>query len=538
MKIEGIPVSSGLAMYNAYKLNDNIIEVNKDLITNTKLEIASFHDALKRSVDEITVLKEKASKHTKIASLQVFSSHLLIVKDPLIIKEVEELIKDKSFNAAYAYKTVIEKFVHEFNSMKNKYMSERSIDIIDVSNRVLRKIIGIDNKNEFLITKEVILIANSITPSEVLSINTKFVKGIILKNGGITSHSSIMIKNIGIPLIIGVSKDLDEISNSELVIMDGQSGVVTISPTSDEIFEYIELQDSFKKEQEILFKLIDKETTTRDGIKLPILANINSDLELESALKNGAEGIGLLRTEFMYLEAKEIPTESELFESYSNVINAFPHKSVMIRTFDFGEDKIPKYIKLNHTDKLRGLALALSNEKLFKTQIKALLKANTSNNLSIMLPMVGSVSLLRKAVQLVDSCKEELCIKGISVNKNYKLGIMVEEMNVVRDIATFAKEVDFFSIGTNDLLESFYSIDRLDSKSINNQLQMSKEFLKVINDIIEASKDASISTSMCGEMACNIEAIPALVKLGINSLSMSPRNILKIRKLISEISSS
>ena len=535
MKIFGIPVSSGITMNNIYKLTNHEIVVTNDLITNIDEEINKFHNALSIATSEIEVLRGKASKSTILKDLEIFTSHKLIVNDPLIIKEVEELISLKSFNAALAYKTSVDKYILKFNSMKNEYMKERSIDILDVYLRVVGKLTDNHVKSELLMNKESILVIEELTPSLVLSLNPKLVKGIILKNGGKTSHSSLMIKNLGIPLIIGVKDEFNSLLNGDYIIMDGESGLIISSPTSDEIFEYINNLNKIKKEKEMLSKLINKDTVTSDGFKLELLANINSDIEVETALKNGAEGIGLLRTEYMYLDVDKFPTEEELFSAYKKVLDGFPNSKVIIRTFDIGADKIPKYLKLENQDNLRGLPLALSNEKVFKTQIKALLRANTHGNLSIMFPMVGSLLNLKKALILVDNCKNELN-RFISVNEKYRLGIMVEEKVVVESINDYASVVDFFSIGTNDLLQSMYNIDRYSIRDIENKQCLNENFLNTIKSIIDASKDAGITTSMCGEMACDYEAIPALIKFGINSLSVSPKSILEIRNLISKIS--
>ncbi len=499
-------------MNTIYKLIEQKIEVNNDLISNIDKEIIKFHDALIQSANELDILREKASKNKVLKDLEIFTSHKLIVNDPLIIKEVEDLISKTNMNSVKAYKTVIDKFIAKFNSMDNEYMKERSIDIIDVYKRVAGIILNKNTKNNLVMTKDVILVTENITPSMVLSINQKLVKGIILRDGGKTSHSSLMIKNLGIPLIIGVKENYDSLLDGDFIIMDGESGIIISSPTSDEIFDYINKQN-----------------------KLKLLANINNDIEVELALRNGAEGIGLLRTEYKYLDVTEFPSEEELFIAYKKVLDAYPSSKVIIRTIDIGGDKIPKYLKFKNQNLLRGLPLALSNISVFKAQIKALLRANTHGNLSIMFPMVGSLSNLEKALILTDECKNELN-KDISVNSNYRLGIMVEEMDVVNSIVNYASKVDFFSIGTNDLLQSMYGIDRFSVKDKDDNYCLNDKFLDTIKRIIDASRDAGITTSMCGEMACDSDALPHLIKFGINSLSVSPKGILKTRYLISKIS--
>ncbi|KFZ25724.1 MAG: Phosphoenolpyruvate-protein phosphotransferase [Candidatus Izimaplasma bacterium HR2] len=536
MKINGKPVSDGIAMYNVYKLNNQIISVNNDLISVIELEIKKFHKAIDESTIELDRLKDIASKRRELANLEVFSSHKLIVNDPLIINEVEEIIRKTRLNAASAYKNVIDKYILKFDTMKNEYMSERSNDITDIYQRVVGKLVNQNIDFNFVMTKEVILVAKDITPSMVLSLNTKLIKGIILENGGKTSHSSLMIKNLGIPLVIGVKENIDLLSSGDYIIMDGELGDIISSPTSDEIYDYIILQNKRKEEREFLAKFINKATITKDGSKIEILANINNDLEVELALKNGAEGIGLFRTEFMYLDTLDFPSEDELFNSYKKVLYAFPNKKVIIRTLDIGGDKIPKHIEFNKQDELRGLPLTLANKEVLKAQIKALLRSNKHGNLSIMFPMVGSIDSLKEAIQLVYISHYELTDSGIEVNVNYKLGIMVEEMDVVNDIESFAKEVDFFSIGTNDLLQSMYNIDRQNTDNTNDKLYLKPEFLKTIKKVINISHKAGISTSLCGEIACDIDVVPKLIKYGIDSLSMSPKKILKTRYLISNIS--
>ncbi len=536
MKINGKPVSDGIAMYNVYKLNNQIISVNNDLISVIELEIKKFHKAIDESTIELDRLKDIASKRQRLANFEVFSSHKLILNDPLIINEVEEIIRKTKLNAASAYKNVIDKYILKFETMKNEYMSERSNDITDIYQRVVGKLVNQNIDFNFIMTKEVILVTKDITPSMVLSLNTKLIKGIILEKGGKTSHSSLMIKNLGIPLVIGIKENIDLLSNGEFIIMDGELGDVISSPTSDEIYDYIILQNKRKEERVFLAKFTNKETITKDGSKIEILANINNDLEVELALKNGAEGIGLFRTEFMYLDTLDYPSEDELFNSYIKVLYAFPNKKVIIRTLDIGGDKIPKHIKFNKQDELRGLPLTLANKEVLKAQIKALLRANKHGNLSIMFPMVGSIDSLKEAIQLVYISHYELTDSGVEVNVNYKLGIMVEEMDVVKDIESYAKEVDFFSIGTNDLLQSMYNVDRQNTDNTNDKLYLNPDFLKTIKKVINASHKAGISTSLCGEIACDIDVVPKLIKYGIDSLSMSPKKILKTRYLISNIS--
>ena len=535
MKISGIPVSSGIAMNNVYKITDYKIEVKSDLNTNIDQEIMKFHNALEISISELEYLKDNTSKELGLAELEVFSSHQLIVKDPIIRTKVEDLITNKQFNAGFAYKKVIDEFILTFENMENEYMSERAIDIIDVYYRVICKLTNKASINNLIMTKEVIIVASDITPSLVSSINPKLVKGIILKRGGKTSHSSIMIKNLGIPLILGVGNTVDQLFDGDFILMDGELGNIISSPTSSEISKYVNRQKELIKEEIELRKFIDKETVSKDGKKIKMLANINNNYEVDLALNNGAEGIGLYRTELMYLKAKSFPSEDELFETYKHVLNVFSEQPVIIRTIDIGGDKIPKYLKFKDQDTLRGLPLTLSNSIVFKAQIKALLRANTNNNLSIMFPMVGSLDKLVQAIDLVEKCKAELLNNDIPVSNNYKLGIMVEEIGIIKDLRSYASKVDFFSIGTNDLLESMYDGDRLSSNSELDNQYLSQEFLDVIKEIINISHDAGITTSMCGEMASDFEVIPLLLKYGIDSLSMSPKSILKTKYLISKI---
>lgn len=535
MKIIGIPVSSGISMNNVYKLADHKIHITKELITDIDLELLKFHNALEISIIELEQLRLKAEKRLQIADLEVFKSHKLIVADPLIIEEVEGLIKNRKYNAGYAYKKVIDRFLSTFKSMKNEYMSERAIDIKDVYQRVLSVLTHKQLNTELVMTKEVILIANDITPSQVLSLNIKLVKGIILKQGGKTSHSSIMIKSLGVPLIIGIKDQLNNVFSGEFVIMDGALGEIILSPTSTEISEYVSKQKIIIEEEKKLRNYISKTTISKDGIKVPIYANINSGIEVDFAVENGAEGIGLFRTEYVYLNNENLPTENELFMTYNKVLSAFPNQIVLIRTLDIGGDKTPKYIKFKKIDKLRGLALSLSNKLIFKTQIRALLRANTEGNLSIMFPMVESLSKLAEAKNLVEICKTELLSENIVVNQNYRLGIMVEEIDVANNLNDFIKEVDFISIGTNDLSQSMFKTDRSYSNNGNNKHYLDKKFIEVIKHIIDVSRKYNTPSSMCGEMADDLEAIPKLLKLGLNSLSVTPKDIPKIRYLISEI---
>lgn len=540
--MKGIGASPGVVIGKALIKREPKIEVNKKEIQNVEAELKRLKDARERSKKDIEKLYERTLKEIGQKEAQIFEAHKMIIDDPEYFGSVENKIKDNKVNAEWALKEITDNFISIFESMDNEYMKERAADIKDVSNRVIKELLGVKSTDLSMLEEEVIIVAEDLTPSDTAQMNKKKVLGFITEIGGRTSHSAIMARTLEIPAVVGIGLNTitNDINDGDTIILDGEEGIVIVNPTEDEIACYQEKkkqQDEFKKK---LRNLIGAKSITKDGVEVELAANIGTPKDVDGVLRNDGQGVGLFRTEFLYMDRDKLPSEEEQFEAYKEVAERLGSKPVVIRTLDIGGDKDLPYLELpkemNPFLGYRAIRLCLDRKDIFKTQLRALLKASAYGNIKIMFPMISSIEELREAKRVLNEAKEELRKEEIPFNEEIEVGIMVEipAVAVMSDI--FAKEVDFFSIGTNDLIQYTTAVDRGNQHISYLYNQFHPALLRLIKQTIENGHKEGIWVGMCGEVAGDPKMIPLLIGMGLDEFSMSPISILKARWIIKNIS--
>jgi phosphotransferase system enzyme I (PtsI) len=539
MRIKGIPASEVIAINKVFKLEQVELSVIKTNITDISNELIKLKQAIEVSSDELQIIREKTALKLDEEHAMIFDAHIQIARDPEINRQVEELVTTSNVNCEYAYKTVSETFAQMFEEMDNDYMKERAADVRDVARRIIAHILGVTLSDPNMIDEEVIVVADDLTPSDTAQLDRSFVKGFITNIGGRTSHSAIMARSLEIPAIVGTKNILQSVKNGDIVILDGLDGVAIINPSPSEIKEYKQKNIELLQRIAVWSKLVNEKSVTIDGRQVELAANIGSPDDVESVLKNGGEGVGLYRTEFLYMNNDNLPTEDEQFIAYKMVLQSLKNKRVVIRTLDIGGDKhldyLPMDYEMNPFLGHRALRLCLERIDLFKTQLRALLRAGIYGDLHVMFPMVATLDEVRKAKDVLNECKEELKKENKEYSDNVKVGIMVEIPAVAILADKFAKEVDFFSIGTNDLIQYSFAADRMNQKVSYLYQPYNPSLLRLIKMVIDASHKEGIWTGMCGEMAGDQIAAPILLGLGLDEFSMSASSILQTRHLFSNL---
>lgn len=540
MIIKGIAASDGIAISKVFKLEEIHLNVSSDTIKDTQAEITKLNEAIAKSVSELKTIRNKTALKLDEEHAMIFDAHIQIAEDPEIARQVEDMINSSNSNAANAFKTVSDMFAQMFESMDNAYMKERAADVKDVSRRVIAHILGVELSDPTMIDEEVIVVANDLTPSDTAQLDREFVQGFITNIGGRTSHSAIMARSLEIPAIVGTKNIMELVHNGDIIILDGLDGEVILHPSDEEIEFYRNKHKKHLEEMAIWQQYLNKESITKDNKHVELAANIGSPDDVESVIKNGGEGVGLYRTEFLYMNNDNFPTEDEQFIAYKMVLESLKGKKVVIRTLDIGGDKHLDYLpmdeELNPFLGHRALRLCLERTDLFKTQLRALLRASVYGDLHIMFPMVATLDELRSAKALLEECRVELKEATIKYSSTLKVGIMVEIPAVAILADRFAKEVDFFSIGTNDLIQYSFAADRMNQKVSYLYQPYNPSLLRLIKMVIDASHKEGIWTGMCGEMAGDQIAAPILLGLGLDEFSMSATSILQTRHLFSKLS--
>ncbi|MGN5884048.1 phosphoenolpyruvate--protein phosphotransferase [Staphylococcus simulans] len=538
--IKGIAASDGVAIAKAYLLVEPDLTFDNETVTDTEAEVAKFNGALNTSKVELTKIRNNAEQQLGADKAAIFDAHLLVLEDPELIQPIEDKIKNENVNAAQALTDVSNQFITIFESMDNEYMAERAADIRDVSKRVLAHILGVDLPNPSIIDESVVIIGNDLTPSDTAQLNKQYVQGFVTNIGGRTSHSAIMSRSLEIPAVVGTKSITEEVEAGDIIIVDGMTGDVIINPSEDVVAEYQEKRDNFFKDKKELQKLRDAESVTEDGHHVELAANIGTPNDLPGVIENGAEGIGLYRTEFLYMGRDQMPTEDEQFEAYKAVLEAMEGKRVVVRTLDIGGDKELPYLDLpeemNPFLGYRAIRLCLAQPEIFRPQLRALLRASVYGKLNIMFPMVATIQEFRDAKALLEEERQNLKNEGVEVSDDIELGIMVEIPSTAALADVFAKEVDFFSIGTNDLIQYTMAADRMSERVSYLYQPYNPAILRLVQRVIEASHAEGKWTGMCGEMAGDQTAIPLLLGLGLDEFSMSATSILKARRLIRGLS--
>ncbi|QHK90466.1 phosphoenolpyruvate--protein phosphotransferase [Staphylococcus aureus] len=539
--IKGIAASDGVAIAKAYLLVEPDLTIDKnEKVTDVEGEVAKFNSAIEASKVELTKIRNNAEVQLGADKAAIFDAHLLVLDDPELIQPIQDKIKNENANAATALTDVTTQFVTIFESMDNEYMKERAADIRDVSKRVLSHILGVELPNPSMIDESVVIVGNDLTPSDTAQLNKEFVQGFATNIGGRTSHSAIMSRSLEIPAIVGTKSITQEVKQGDMIIVDGLNGDVIVNPTEDELIAYQDKRERYFADKKELQKLRDADTVTVDGVHAELAANIGTPNDLPGVIENGAQGIGLYRTEFLYMGRDQMPTEEEQFEAYKEVLEAMDGKRVVVRTLDIGGDKELSYLNLpeemNPFLGYRAIRLCLAQQDIFRPQLRALLRASVYGKLNIMFPMVATINEFREAKAILLEEKENLKNEGHDISDDIELGIMVEIPATAALADVFAKEVDFFSIGTNDLIQYTLAADRMSERVSYLYQPYNPSILRLVKQVIEASHKEGKWTGMCGEMAGDETAIPLLLGLGLDEFSMSATSILKARRQINGLS--
>lgn len=540
LKIEGIAASAGVAIAKAFKLEHPDYTIHRRDASDSAAELARLDEALAKSQQELEAIKERTLQELGEKKAEIFESHLLILNDPELLTPVRDKITAESVSAEYALNETANEFISMFENMKSAYLKERAADMRDVTKRVLTHLLGLNYVNPADINEEVIVIAEDLTPSDTAQLNRNYVKGFTTNIGGRTSHSAIMARSLEIPAVVGTKEVLDKVNSGDLVIVDGLDGSVIINPTEDVLNEYKAKRDKYLVQIEEWKKLREVQTTSKDGVHVELAANIGTPNDVTGVLENGGEGVGLYRTEFLYMGRTELPSEEVQFNAYKTVLEKMEGKPVVVRTLDIGGDKELPYLNLpkemNPFLGFRAIRLCLEQKDLFRTQLRALLRASVYGTLRIMFPMIATLDEYRAAKALLLEEKEKLQAEGVQVSDEIQLGIMVEIPSTAVLADQFAKEVDFFSIGTNDLIQYTMAADRMNERVSYLYQPYNPSILRLVKMVIDAAHKEGKWAGMCGEMAGDATAIPLLLGLGLDEFSMSATSILPARSQISKLS--
>lgn len=540
LKIDGIAASPGVAIAPAFILENPDFTVHHREVSDPEAELIRLDEALSKSQQELENIKERTLQELGEKKAEIFESHLLILNDPDLITTVRDRITTEKVSAEYAMNVTAQEFIAMFENMKSAYLRERAVDMRDITKRVLIHLLGLTYVNPMEIDKEVIVIAEDLTPSDTAQLNRKYVKGFAANVGGRTSHSAIMARSLEIPAVVGTKEVLGQVKNGDLIIVDGLDGKVIINPTSDLVEEYKEKRDKHLQQIEEWKQLRGVATTSADGVHVELAANIGTPNDVTGVVENGGEGVGLYRSEFLYMGRTELPSEEVQFNAYKTVLEKMEGKPVVVRTLDIGGDKELPYLdmpkEMNPFLGFRAIRLCLERQDIFRTQLRALLRASVYGNLRIMFPMIATLDEFRQAKALLLEEKANLESEGVTISDTIQLGIMVEIPSTAVLADQFAKEVDFFSIGTNDLIQYTMAADRMNERVSYLYQPYNPAILRLVKMVIDAAHKEGRWVGMCGEMAGDATAIPLLLGLGLDEFSMSATSILPARSQIAKLS--
>ncbi|AVK62769.1 phosphoenolpyruvate--protein phosphotransferase [Lactobacillus sp. CBA3606] len=538
--LKGIAASDGIAIAKAYMLVDPDLSFEKTTVSDFDAEIQRLHDAFDAAKAELKVIKDKATQNLGAEEAEVFEAHITILSDPEMLSQIEGKIKDDKVNAEEALKEVTDTFIAMFEAMTdNAYMQERAGDIRDVTKRVMSHLLGVTLPSPALIDSEVIVIAHDLTPSDTAQLDRKFVKGFITDIGGRTSHSAIMSRTLEIPAVVGSETATTEIKADTTVILDGINGEALVAPTDAEISDYQQKAKDFAAQKVEWEKLKNEATVSKDGKHFELASNIGTPDDMDGVLEAGSEAVGLFRSEFLYMNSAELPDEDTQFEAYKKVVEGMQGKPVIVRTMDIGGDKHLPYLPLpdemNPFLGYRAIRISLDRDDIFRTQLRALLRASHYGQLRIMFPMIATLDEFRQAKAIFEDEKAKLVAAGTPVADDIKLGIMIEIPAAAILADQFAKEVDFFSIGTNDLIQYSFAADRGNERVSYLYQPYNPSLLRLIKHVIDAAHANGRIAGMCGEVAGDQIAVPLLMGLGLDEFSMSSTSVLKTRSLMKRI---
>ena len=540
--LKGIAASDGVAVAKAYLLVQPDLSFETVTVEDISAEEARLDAALAASQDELSVIREKAVESLGEEAAAVFDAHLMVLADPEMTGQIKETIRAKQVNAEAALTEVTNMFIAIFESMDdNPYMQERAADIRDVTKRVLANLLGKKLPNPATIDEESIIVAHDLTPSDTAQLNKKFVKAFVTDIGGRTSHSAIMARTLEIAAVLGTNNITELVKDGDILAVSGITGEVVINPTEEQIAEFKAAGEAYAKQKAEWAQLKDAPTVTADGKHFELAANIGTPKDVEGVNDNGAEAVGLYRTEFLYMDSQDFPTEEDQYEAYKAVLEGMNGKPVVVRTMDIGGDKELPYFDLpkemNPFLGYRALRISISEtgNQMFRTQLRALLRASVHGKLRIMFPMVALLTEFRTAKGILEEEKAKLVAEGVAVADDIEVGIMIEIPAAAMLADQFAKEVDFFSIGTNDLIQYTMAADRMNEQVSYLYQPYNPSILRLINNVIKAAHAEGTWAGMCGEMAGDQTAVPLLVGMGLDEFSMSATSILRTRSLMKKL---
>ncbi|HEM4139284.1 TPA: phosphoenolpyruvate--protein phosphotransferase [Streptococcus suis] len=542
--LKGIAASDGVAVAKAYLLVQPDLSFETVTVEDTNAEEARLDAALEASQNELSVIRENAVASLGEEAAAVFDAHLMVLADPEMIGQIKETIRAKKTNAETGLKEVTDMFIAIFEGMEdNPYMQERAADIRDVAKRVLAHLLGVRLPNPATIDEESIVIAHDLTPSDTAQLNKQFVKAFVTNIGGRTSHSAIMARTLEIAAVLGTNNITEIVKDGDVLAVNGITGDVVINPSEEVIAEFKAAGEAYAKQKAEWALLKDAQTVTADGKHFELAANIGTPKDVEGVNDNGAEAVGLYRTEFLYMDSQDFPTEDEQYEAYKAVLEGMNGKPVVVRTMDIGGDKELPYFDLPHEMNpflgFRALRISISEtgNQMFRTQLRALLRSSVHGKLRIMFPMVALLTEFRAAKAILDEEKANLLAEGVAVADadDIQVGIMIEIPAAAMLADQFAKEVDFFSIGTNDLIQYTMAADRMNEQVSYLYQPYNPSILRLINNVIKAAHAEGKWAGMCGEMAGDQQAVPLLVGMGLDEFSMSATSVLRTRSLMKKL---
>lgn len=534
-KFVGKTIFGGIAIGKISFYSKDLVKINRKKITHVQEEIDRFEIARTTAIEQLNQIRDKAVKEVGEINASVFSVHAMMLEDGDFIDSVKNIIESQKVNAEYAVATTGDNFSNMFKEMKDEYFSARAIDILDISGRVVDILSGKSQDNH-LENESIIIVANDLAPSETVQMDKKKVKAFVTECGSQNSHTAILARTMNIPAIIGIKVQKEW--NNLLAIVDGINGKFIIEPDNETMDKYIKQLENINKERELLEELKGKEDITIDGTKVLLYANIGSAADVSNVIKNDARGIGLFRSEFLYLETDSYPDENQQFQAYKSVVENMAGKKVIIRTLDIGADKQIEYFNLDKEENpamgYRAIRICLDRREIFKTQLRAIYRASAFGNVAIMFPMIISLNEIREIKQIIGEVKEELNCENFEF-KEIELGVMIETPAAVMISDLLAKELDFFSIGTNDLTQYTLAIDRQNEKLDKIYDSHHIAIQRMIKMVVENGHKSNCMVGICGELAADLELTEEFIKIGVDELSVSPTFILPIRKKIREI---
>jgi phosphotransferase system enzyme I (PtsI) len=536
--LKGVGASAGIGIGKVICIREQNLDYSQVQYQGREQEKARLKQAVETFCEKTQRMAEDIRQRVGQKESEILSGQVMMLSDPFMVSQMEDAIQSGSCAEA-AVDTVCQMYIEMFSNVEDELMKQRATDIEDIKTRMLRLLLGVESVDMASLPKGTVLAAKDLTPSMTVGLQKENVSAIITEVGGKTSHSAILARALEIPAVLGIPDALQQLTDGQTAIVDGATGQVLTEPDAETLYHYTKLQEEQLRQKAMLSIYRDKPTTDASGRSYQLYANIGSVMEAQAALENGAEGIGLFRTEFLFMDRPAMPDEEEQLEAYSSVSHLMKGKEVIIRTLDVGGDKEVSYLKMGSEQNpflgWRAIRYCLSEQPLFKTQLRALLRAGAQErNIKIMLPLVTGVQEIRAARSLLEECKQELSREGLEYDPKIALGVMIETPAAALTADLMAKEADFFSIGTNDLTQYTIAVDRGNAKVEQLYTTLHPAVLRSIRGIIHAAKQAKIPVGMCGESAADPLLIPLLMQFGLDEFSVSASSVLKTRKTISE----